>query len=716
MNPLPTRGLPCCLFVAALLSVNSASAGGPPDSQCTDRGSLIATTCTFSVTSAADTGPGSLRLALLDANAWGAFGGQVIGDSVIAVDASLDGGLITLQSALPAVISSVRIDGPAAGLQINGQNANRCLFLSGLPLFDPMIGPTAINHPDGQPQAITVRLERLSLNNCAAFGGDGAEAEGDGNGGGGGGMGAGAAIFANQQVALTLLDVNFDGNSARGGQTLPTVGGNSGGGLGGAGIMASGGGGVAGDGGVAGGGGFGGEGNDQAGSAGGGGFGGTGIGQIDERLSLLAASGAGGSNAGGGGTGGAAGHLSGTGGTAAIGGGAGGIGSDGGVGGGGGSVDVSGFGGRGGFGGGGGRGSLRGGAGGFGGGGGGGDEVGGIGGDGGYGGAGGGGNNGGPGGNGGFGGGPGGGASVGTPGFGAAEAAMCPGAALCSGAGAGFGGSVFVQAPATLQVLGELAVSGGSAEGGGAVIADNAGGAGLFLAGSGTLALSPSGGQLQTISDEVADQRGSWARLGISAVQVYPTGGPFNPANFPNAWQYSNDQRWGIRLSGAGTVLLSADNAYSGGTEIQTGELQLGATAAAGIGDLSNAAVLRLITPLQLQVGDPNAASIDADFVQISSGSLHVGFGGGSCELDQLQVRNTAQLDGELAIDASGCMPALSSVHRLIAAASVQAQFSNAPGPEFTSGGMRYAISYLTDAVDITFLGADTAIFSDGFE
>lgn len=384
------------------------------------------------------------------------------------------------------------------------------------------------------------------------------------------------------------------------------------------------------------------------------------------------------------------------------------------MGGGGGSVDVSGIGGRGGFGGGGGRGSLTGGAGGFGGGGGGADEFGGGGGAGGFGGGGGGGNNGGDGGLGGFGSGGGGGDQPGLPGFGGGPSTDCGAGTGCAGVGAGFGGSLFGLGPSSIRIQDSLSMAGGLAQGGGADPSANAGGEGIFLAGSGVIEFEPGIGINQVLDDPIADQRGLWAQLGITTDQSYPSGGIFSAMNFPNAWQYTADARWSLRKLGAGQLSLSTDNDYSGGSTLESGNVLLGAARALGIGPVSNAATLQLATPLNLQVGA--AGAVEANYSQAASGRLRLGFGGPGCELDQIQVRDLADLNGELSIDSSLCDPALSSTHLLIRAAQRRGQFSNAPGPEFVSNGMRYAISYLASEVQITVLGPDSEIFSNSFE
>ncbi len=121
----------------------------------------------------------------------------------------------------------------------------------------------------------------------------------------------------------------------------------------------------------------------------------------------------------------------------------------------------------------------------------------------------------------------------------------------------GAGGAVFVQQGGSLTILaGSLSggsVSGGAGSNGGT--AGSAFGSGIFIQGSDHLTFAPASGQTLTIADVIADQSGSG---GTGAGSVI--------------------------LTGAGTVVLSATNKYSGGTTLRGGTLSLQAPGAAGAG------------------------------------------------------------------------------------------------------------------------------------
>ncbi|MGO9702728.1 MAG: Hint domain-containing protein [Xanthobacteraceae bacterium] len=443
---------------------------------------------------------------------------------------------ITLTSPLPLILgNNTTIDGGSNNITVSGANTYR-VFVIG-----------AAGQEPGTYPSTTATIENLTIANGNAQGGaggpggnGGGNPPGGGGGGGGGGAGLGGAIFVSSTGSLTLSGVALSSNAATGGDggLLDATGVGGGGGMGGAG----------GNGAPNGGGGGGGFGNAATGGDGGAGSGGSGA-FTDGGPAGTGGSGAGGS-AGGGGGGGQAGQAAGGGGVA---------GTDG----------ITGAGGTGGFGGGGGGGS---GAGGFGGGGGGDTGVAG-------------------GGDGGFGSGGGGDYSAGVSGlagFGGGHAGSGAGGnGGGGGGGGGLGGAVFVQSGGTLTISGTSTVSGNTANGGMAgpdgAAAGSGFGKGIFYQGSdGTASTLTIGAGNQTISNGIADYIGS---------------GGTNP----NGGTDAADQGGSLALdkTGGGTLTLSADNTYSGGTTVDAGStLELAASGAAGSG------------PITL-VGDP-AIVIDA--------------------------------------------------------------------------------------------------------
>jgi autotransporter-associated beta strand protein len=340
----------------------------------------------------------------------------------------------------------------------------------------------------------------------------------------GGGAGLGGALFVANQATVTVSNVSLGSNNATGGAGTGLTAGGAGGG-----------GGMGGNGGTGGGGGGPGNGSGGGGGLGSGATGGNGIGAQPGTAGIApgAASGGTGSLSGGaGGSSGGGGGAGGLGGTAGGGGGVGGANGASGVAGaggfgGGGSGTNGGNGGAGGFGGGGGgttQGLRTGGAGGFGGGGGVGSAAGGA---------------------GGFGGGNGG----------------TPGGTNTGGGGAGMGGAVFVQQGGSLNLAGSLTINGNSVTGGTGGNNGSAFGSGIFIQGNNTITFSPASGT-QTVSDVIADQTGSGG-----------TGG--------------NAGAGGVAKSGAGTLVLSAANTYTGGTTVTGGLVNFATSNNLGSGNIT---------------------------------------------------------------------------------------------------------------------------------
>ncbi len=265
-----------------------------------------------------------------------------------------------------------------------------------------------------------------------------------------------------------------------------------------------------------------------------------------------------------------------------------------------------------------------------GGGGGGGFNSGGPGGDGGFGGGGGGG---GVGGDGGFGGGGGGGYGGGgseggygggggtAGGFGSVSAGGFGGAGSTSirgGGGAGMGGGLFVMEGGTLIIEDGFTVNGNTVTGGasaGGATHGEAFGAGLFFQGSGNATIRPGAGQTQTIGDVIADEAGVVA------------GGYTPPAGFtPGAWSLTKD--------GDGTLELTGDNAFTGGTVLDGGALSVGHDNALGSGTLTALGSAGIpVLDIQNGIAIANATDLQSDLgINVGAGALgtHAGAIGGA--------------------------------------------------------------------------------------
>lgn len=177
------------------------------------------------------------------------------------------------------------------------------------------------------------------------------------------------------------------------------------------------------------------------------------------------------------------------------------------------------------------------------------------------------------------------------------------------GGGLGAGGDIFVQQGGQLTIGAGSLSNGGVTGGQGADGAQSgqAFGAGIFGEGSETISLEPAAGQQLTVGDVIADQNGSYS-------PVYSgNGGNGNPA----------DNGFGalaLDVGGAGTVVLAADNTFSGGLTMTSGVLDLTGIGAAGAGNIAFAAPLSAtlefaasVTPTERITGFGQGDTIQVD-------------------------------------------------------------------------------------------------------
>ncbi|MES1245954.1 MAG: choice-of-anchor Q domain-containing protein [Acidobacteriota bacterium] len=160
---------------------------------------------TFTVSNLDDSGPGSLRQAVLDAN--GAAGADVI-----QFDAGLTGAIV-LSSGQLAVTDSVDVQGPgAADLAVTGLGDSRLFYLySGQALIDVTIsGLTLAGGNANVGGAIADLGENLVLDSVVVVGNVASvDVEGGGDGGG-----IWAADTKGGSLSLTIRDSSISGNTA----------------------------------------------------------------------------------------------------------------------------------------------------------------------------------------------------------------------------------------------------------------------------------------------------------------------------------------------------------------------------------------------------------------------------------------------------------------------------------------------------------------------
>ncbi|TAG78817.1 MAG: hypothetical protein EAZ21_11890, partial [Betaproteobacteria bacterium] len=213
------------------------------------------------------------------------------------------------------------------------------------------------------------------------------------------------------------------------------------------------------------------------------------------------------------------------------------------------------------------------------------------------------------------------------------------------------GAGIFVVNGATITVSGNSSLSGGAFSG--EYYVASALGKGMFLQGNGTFTYAPAVSETQAISDDIADQWGSWPTLGITADSTYATGGPYNGTD----WSYTAKASWSIVKNGAGTTTLSGANTFSGaGNAINGGVLEADHVNALGYGSWTNSGSTltvkapSAVTLRVLQIGESAALAYmpAAVFTQTAGGTLRFEREdrGSGCARSQLNIRNRANFGG----------------------------------------------------------------------
>lgn len=164
---------------------------------------------TYNVTNGADSGLGSLRQAILNAN----------GDPNSIINFGSFSGIVNITSDLPAINQPVTITGANNVISAPSSPSGSCRVF--------FVNSSGVN------------ISQLTLTG-AALGGDGGNVSSavQGAGAGGGGMGAGGAIYIANGASANLSNITFIGNKAiggTGGTTFTYTDGSSGGGGGGGG-------------------------------------------------------------------------------------------------------------------------------------------------------------------------------------------------------------------------------------------------------------------------------------------------------------------------------------------------------------------------------------------------------------------------------------------------------------------------------------------------
>lgn len=177
----------------------------------------------------------------------------------------------------------------------------------------------------------------------------------------------------------------------------------------------------------------------------------------------------------------------------------------------------------------------------------------------------------------------------------------------------------------------------------------------------------------------VLDDAEGWGRLNLFAaadgygafngdvsISMDASQGGFNALD---RWQNDISGKGKLSLRGTGTLHLTGNNSYSGGTEIDAGTLQADSTTAFGSGDVYVAA--------GTAVCNATSAVQVANYTQLAAGTLQLNLGTNA--QGQLKASGTVSLvGGTLNVKfASGFKPAVGSTLTLLGAGKLQGTFSN---------------------------------------
>jgi outer membrane autotransporter protein len=156
----------------------------------------------------------------------------------------------------------------------------------------------------------------------------------------------------------------------------------------------------------------------------------------------------------------------------------------------------------------------------------------------------------------------------------------------------------------------------------------------------------------------------------------------------------------GLTKTGAGIVILGANNTYSGGTVLNSGTLVVNSAQALGLGNVVvNGGVLK---------ADPQSINVRGNYTQNAGGTLQLGLGGSAPgQSDLLNVGGHAALGGTLQLlSLSGFQPKIGDKFTLVlAAGGVSGQFANVLDPFLA----RLGLVYQPNSVVLEFASSFTA-------
>jgi autotransporter-associated beta strand protein len=178
------------------------------------------------------------------------------------------------------------------------------------------------------------------------------------------------------------------------------------------------------------------------------------------------------------------------------------------------------------------------------------------------------------------------------------------------------------------------------------------GGTNGIAQGMGTAAVNLGGGTIQVIGSDLTTS--------VNATLLANTQSTINTNNLGATFSGILSGSGSLAKAGAGTLLLSGANNYSGGTTINGGTLQAGSATALGLGEVTNAGGV-------LGAGNGNhAINVRGLYTQMAAATLSLTINSLAVH-DDLAVTGTAALGGTLQLNlASGFVPVANSTIDLV--------------------------------------------------
>jgi autotransporter-associated beta strand protein len=263
------------------------------------------------------------------------------------------------------------------------------------------------------------------------------------------------------------------------------------------------------------------------------------------------------------------------------------------------------------------------------------------------------------------------------------------------------GGDIFVQGGASLTIEGTAATAIADGvlahgTGAGAASAGQAFGSGIYLQGTASVLTLNSNGATETVAAPITDDAGAATAAGYTAPSGYTEGSI------------------GLAKTGAGTVVLTGANAYTGGSTITTGTLQIGAGGTVGsiTGNVADSGVLAFDRSDSLTFGGTVTGA--GSLVQLGTGTVilvdaNSYIGGSTIEAGTLQIVSAANIGSGVVT-----FSAPKSTLAITTTPANGSTFANQLGGFAADGRIDLTGLAFTNGATATIVNSNTVVLHDG--